>query len=136
MIIDTSALLAYFDAAEPRHREVSAVIDGSDRELLVVSPFVIAELDYLLLSRHGSRAERAVLEELTSGAWDLAHMDSERLASAHRIVSAYADVPIGVADASNIVLAEAYGTSTIVTLDRRHFSILRLSDGSAVDIRP
>ncbi|MFT4136442.1 PIN domain-containing protein [Microbacterium sp.] len=135
MIVDTSALLAYFDAAEPRHAEVAGAIEVTD-EPLVVSPYVIAELDYLLLSRHGSRAERLALEELGSGAWELAQIDARRLAAAARIVSDYADVPIGVADAANIVLADAYGTETIATLDRRHFSVLRLGNGRPAHIVP
>jgi predicted nucleic acid-binding protein len=32
---------------------------------------------------------------------------------------------IAVADASNVVLAARPGTKTIVTLDRRHFEVLR-----------
>ena len=63
MIVDTSALLAYFDANEPQHQAVSEAIESSD-ETLVVSPYVIAEVDYLVLTRHGSEAERAVLAEL------------------------------------------------------------------------
>ena len=49
MIVDTSALLAYVDAHERAHSGVAAVIDASD-EPLVLAPFVLAELDYLLLS--------------------------------------------------------------------------------------
>lgn len=135
MIVDTSALLAYFDAHEPAHRAVAEVIDSTD-EPLVVSPYVIAELDYLVLTRHGTAAERLVLQELTSGAWDLAVIDRQRLTAAAEIVRRYADVPVGVTDAANIVLAQAYRTRTIATLDRRHFSILRLMDGSAPDIIP
>ncbi|MFN8098875.1 MAG: PIN domain-containing protein [Dermatophilaceae bacterium] len=135
MIVDTSALLAYFDASEPAHTSVSAAIEASE-EPLVVSPFVIAELDYLVLSRHGSRAEQAVLAELCGGAWELAIMDRNRLAQAAAVVERYADVPIGVADASSLVLAQEYRTTTILTLDRRHFTILRLSDGSALRVLP
>ena len=135
MIVDTSALLAYFDAGEPRHTDVAAAIDASDG-LLVVSPYVIAEVDYLVLTRHGPEAERAVLAELTGGAWELAAMTRERLAMAARIVQRYADVPIGVTDTSNIVLAREYQTDTIATLDRRHFTILRFDDGSAPRLLP
>lgn len=135
MIVDTSALLAYFDRNEPAHGAVTAVIESAD-DGLVVSPYVVAEVDYLVLTRHGSAAEHAVLRELSSGAWDLAEMSPDRLAAAVAIVERYADQPIGVADASNLVLADAYRTKTVVTLDRRHFSVLRFGDGSAVEILP
>ncbi|AZG44560.1 PIN domain-containing protein [Gordonia insulae] len=135
MIVDTSALLAYFDAAEPQHEAVAVLIDAAD-EPLVVSPYIVAELDYLVLTRHGSHIERLVLDELTSGAWELATMSRERLATAAEIVRQYSDVPVGVADASNIVLADAYRTRTVATLDHRHFTVLRLGDGSAPLIIP
>ncbi|WP_300591089.1 PIN domain-containing protein [Microbacterium sp.] len=135
MIVDTSALLAYFDANEPRHADVARVIDSADGPL-IVSPYVIAELDYLVLTRHGTDAEVAVLEELASGAWELAEMTSARIRAATDIVHRYADQPIGLTDASNIVLASAYRTRQIATLDRRHFEVLRFDDHTAVDILP
>lgn len=135
MILDTSALLAYFDRNEPRHDALAEVIEGTS-EPLVVSPYVVAELDYLVLNRHGARAEQAVLDELSGGAWELASIDRTRLAAARDVVAQYADIPVGVADASNLVLAQAYGTTTIATLDRRHFTILRFADGSAPRIVP
>lgn len=135
MIVDTSALLAYFDVNEPTHAQVTAVIDGAS-EPLVVSPFVIAELDYLVLTRHGSRVEQLVLGELVGGAWDLAEFGTDRLRSAAEIVRSYRDVPIGVTDASLVILASAYRTDRIVTLDRRHFSALRLPGGGPIRILP
>jgi len=135
MIVDTSALLAYVDRNEPTHEAVAAVIDAST-EPLVVSPYVLAELDYLVLTRHGTAAERAVLDELGGGAWELADMTIGRVRDATRVVDRYADVPIGLTDASNLVLAETYRTQRIVTLDRRHFSIVRFSDGTAPELRP
>ncbi len=135
MIVDTSALLAFFDSGEPEHAAVVAAIESSD-EPLVISPFVVAELDYLVLTRHGSDAEHAVLAELAGGAWELADFDRQRLAKAARIVEAYRDIPIGVTDAANMVLAQVYETCDIATLDRRHFTILRFDDGSAPRLLP
>lgn len=105
MIIDTSALLAFFDTDEPDHESVSAVLAGAT-EPLVVSPYVVAELDYLVASRLGVSAELAVLRELTGGAWDLPAIDVEDLARAPAVIERYADQRIGVADASNVILAE------------------------------
>ncbi|QPE04985.1 PIN domain-containing protein [Microbacterium schleiferi] len=135
MIVDTSALLAYFDANEPRHTDVARIIENTDAPL-IVSPYVIAELDYLVLTRHGSDAELVVLDELTSGAWELADMTSARIRVATEIVRRYADQPIGLTDASNIVLADAYRTRQIATLDRRHFEVLRFDDHTAIEILP
>ncbi|HEY5842108.1 MAG TPA: PIN domain-containing protein, partial [Mycobacterium sp.] len=89
MIVDTSALLAYFNSREPDHEAVSGVIDNNDDGQLVVSPFVVAELDYLIGTRIGVAAELAALRELSSGAWELAVFGVAELESATSIVEKY-----------------------------------------------
>lgn len=135
LIVDTSALLAYFDASEPDHAAVEKEI-GASSGLLIVSPYVLAELDYLVATRHGVDAELAMLEELAGGAWELVGFDADDLRNAHSIIAQYRDQKIGVADASNVVLAERYATRTIVTLDRRHFEVLRPITGDRFSVLP
>lgn len=135
LIVDTSALLAYFDASEPDHAAVEHDLSAS-ADLLVISPYVVAELDYLVATRHGVHAELAVLDELTGGAWELAGFDVDDLKRARSIITKYGDQDIGLADASNVVLADRYRTRTIVTLDRRHFETLRPITGSRFTVLP
>lgn len=135
MIVDTSALLAFFDTDEPDHAAVSGVLSDA-AEPLVVSPYVIAELDYLVATRLGAPDELAAMRELAGGAWDLASMDAADLANACGIIERYADQRIGVADASNVVLADRYRTRTIVTLDLRHFDVLRPAAGGRFTVLP
>ena len=135
MIVDTSALLAFFDTDEPDHEAVTTVVE-TVTEPLVVSPYVLAELDYLVASRLGVAAELAVLRELAGGAWDLAVFGTADLAQAHAVVERYADQSIGLADASIVILAARYQTRTVVTLDRRHFGVVRPIDGGSFKILP
>jgi uncharacterized protein len=135
VIVDTSALLAFFDTDEPDHAAVTAVMDSAT-EPLVISPYVVAELDYLVASRLGVPAELAMLRELAGGAWDLAPFGTEDLAQARAVVERYADQSIGLADASILILAGRYQTRTVVTLDRRHFGVVRPIDGGSFEILP
>jgi uncharacterized protein len=135
VIVDTSALLASFDTSETDHSTVTDSIDGLT-DLLVISPYVVAELDYLVATRHGVDAELAVLDELTRGAWELAGFGADDLARARSVIAKYRGEEIGVADASNVVLAERYRTRTIVTLDRRHFDVLRPITGDRFSLLP
>ncbi len=134
VIVDTSVLLAFFDASEPDHEAVSDLLAVAD--VLVVSPYVVAELDYLVATRHGVDDELAVLDELAGGAWDLAEFDDEGLRRAREVIASYRDEAIGVADASLVVLAERYRTRTIATLDRRHFDVVRSPDGGFFEVLP
>jgi len=134
LIVDTSALLAFFDASEPDHDSVAEVVGAAD--VLVVSPYVVAELHYLVATRHGVDDELAALDELASGAWDLVAFDEQQLRRARGVIATYRDQEIGVADASMVVLAERYGTRTIASLDRRHFDVLRSLDGGYFEVLP
>lgn len=134
IIVDTSGLLALFNAREPQHDEVRSAVER-DAEL-VVSPYVVAELDYLVATRLGVDAELRVLNELASGAYHLADLGKADLRSAVAVIERYRDQEIGVADASLVVLASRYRTKSILTLDRRHFSVLRPLDGGRFRLLP
>ena len=89
-----------------------------------------------MATRRGVDAELAVLGELSGGADDLAAMGVEDVAAARQVVERYRDLGIGLADASLAVLAQRYRTRTILTLDRKHFSVMRPLDGGAFEIVP
>jgi uncharacterized protein len=128
-------LLALFNRSEPAHSEVAAAVAGSVGPL-VVSPFVVAELDSLVATRLGTHLELAVLRELCGGAYDLAALSLDDVARCADVVERYADQDIRVADASLVVLADRYATRQILTLDRRHFSVLRPLRGGRFKLLP
>ncbi len=135
MIADTSALLALYNGREPAHAAVRAVVDAAS-EPLVVSPYVVAELDYLVATRLGVDAELAVLAELSGGAYHLAEMGPADLEAAAAVVGRYRDQDLGVADASLVVLAERHRTRSLLTLDHRHFSVVRPASGGRFKLLP
>ena len=135
MIADTSGLLALFNAAEPRNADVAEIVADLEQPL-IVSPYVVAELDYLITTRLGVRAELEVLEELSGGAYVLDAISPEDLARCADVVRRYEQLGIGVADASNVVLADRHRTRRILTLDRRHFDVVRPLSGGHFSIVP
>jgi len=134
IIADTSGLLALFNRRERTHEQVRGAITEDD--LLVVSPYVVAELDYLLATRLGIDDELMVLEELAGGAYELAQINADDVGEAARVIRRYSDQDIGITDASLAVLARRYGTRTILTLDRRHFGVIRPLDGGRFKLIP
>jgi predicted nucleic acid-binding protein len=134
-IADTSGLLALFNRVEPRHDAVRHAV-AELAEPLVVSPFVIAELDHLIGSRVGVQAELDVLDDLSSGAYELAQLDAGDLARARAVIERYRDQAIGVADASIVVLADRHHTREVLTLDHRHFDVLRPLSGGRFKLVP
>jgi uncharacterized protein len=135
LICDTSGLLAYFDASDAHSAQVAEVIEAETGPF-VVSPYVVAELDYLLATRRGVQAELAALTELSGGAWDLPSLEPADLRNACAVVDRYRDQEIGIADASLVVLADRYRTDRLLTLDHRHFRVVRTTSGKSFKLLP
>jgi predicted nucleic acid-binding protein len=72
ILLDTSGLLAALDASEAHHRAAAASLKqaGGPR---ILSPFVLAELDYMLARHVSQRVARSFLAEVADGAYELAH---------------------------------------------------------------
>jgi predicted nucleic acid-binding protein len=70
IVLDTSGLLAALDADQRHHGPALQVLAADDGPFLL-SPFVLAELEYLLMERVGPEAEQALLHEVAGGAYDL-----------------------------------------------------------------
>jgi uncharacterized protein len=124
IILDTSGLLSAIDSSQRLHAEAAAALRGATGQRLL-SPFVLAELDYLLSARVSSTASRQLLGEIGRGAYVLAPMDARDVGRAAEIIDRYADLGIGLADASLVVLAERHDTLDLLTLDERHFRTVR-----------
>lgn len=126
VIVDTSAVLALLDEAYDEHPRLAEIVNES-RDPLVLSPLVAAEADYMLLSRLGADAARRFAGDIAAGAYELAEWTAADHAAAISVMDRYGDSKdyIGVTDAANVVLADAYRTTKIMTLDQRHFRVLR-----------
>ena len=137
IICDTSGLVAAYDKAEPAGPAVRELLDA-EAGALVVSPFVLAELDYLLLSKAGVRAELSLLNDLANDVYQVAGFtgqDAERVA---RLAEQHEALKLGIADAHTMILAtaERYRTKRILTFDHRHFRAVKPLDGGVFTILP
>lgn len=126
ILLDTSGLLAALDESQRHHFECAKVLQEAPPPLLL-SPFVLAELDYLLMRHLGRRAQGALLEEIARGAYRLEGFDAADVARAKEVIEKYEDLDVGLADASLVVLAERHTISEVLTLDQRHFRALRFA---------
>jgi uncharacterized protein len=124
ILLDSSGIIAALNEADPHHTEAASALRGA-RPPLLLSPFVLAEVDYLLATRVGSQVERAFLAEVGKGAYLLAPFGPVDVAETRNVIEQYGDAQIGLADASIVVLAHRHGVGDVLTLDERHFRALR-----------
>jgi predicted nucleic acid-binding protein len=136
IVVDTSAVLASRDESQPQHAEVAATLTESGEDLLI-SPFVVAESDYMLATRLGHDAAREFLEDVAAGAYELVDFVAADVASANGVIDRYPGLHIGIADASLVVIAARYETTRLLTFDERHFrTVAPLWGGPAFTLLP
>jgi hypothetical protein len=84
----------------------------------------------------GAEAEAQFLAQLADGDLLLEPVTAPDLRRMSDLVATYADLPLGVVDASVIATAEQLGANAIATLDRRHFTLVRPVHVAAFDLLP
>lgn len=135
ILLDTSGLLAAIDSSQNQHAAAARALREA-RGPSLLSPFVLAEIDYLLATRVSLAAEQALLEEVARGAYRLEPFGAADVESANAVISRYRDLGVGLADASVVVLAARYGTYDVLTLDHRHFTAMRGPNGRRFRLLP
>jgi uncharacterized protein len=135
ILLDSSGLLAALMPSQRWHKEARAARDADPGPLLL-SPIVLAEVDYFISKWAGHAAETAFLDEVASGAYTLEPFVDDDVADAAAVVRAHPQLGIGLADASIVVLAGRYRADRVLTLDERHFRALRTPAGGPFTILP
>ncbi|MBM7783430.1 PIN domain-containing protein [Tenggerimyces flavus] len=128
IIVDASAIVAWYDEGQAEHDAIVSILPRlvrERREKLIVSPMIVVEADYLLADELGPRGARYFAEDLVNGAFELATWSVSDHAVALGVIDSYHGDYVGIADASNVVLADRYRTTELMTLDQRHFRMLR-----------
>jgi predicted nucleic acid-binding protein len=124
ILLDTSGLVAAMFGDQRLHASCKrALLDAEPP--LVLSPFVLAELDYLVTRHAGVEAERAVLDEVSRGVYELAPIAIDDIRAADEVIERYRDLRVGLADASLVVLSRRHRTVDVLTLDERHFRAMQ-----------
>lgn len=133
-MIDTSGLLAALDPRQEHHVSAARVLMQPRRRIL--SPFVLAELDYLISSHAGQGEATKLRRDVARGVYELESISVTDVAEALRVVERYADLRVGLADATIVVLADRFGCCDILTLDQRHFRVISGSSGKPFRLLP
>ncbi len=125
ILADTGPVVALNDPGDPYRESVARALKTiRGQELVVPSPVVI-EASYFLNRRAGPRFEANLLRQVTTGAIRTIETALDDYGRAADLVEQYADFPLGTVDALIIAIAERLNVTTIFTLDRRHFSVIR-----------
>ncbi len=134
ILVDTGVFVSAADSDEPRHAEAAAVL-ADNRGRLFTTAAVVAETAWPLEDRLGPGAEARflamVLDEVRFV--DLIRADYRRCIE---LIDRYADMGLGLVDASIVTVAERLGLTTIATLNQRDFRVVRPAHTDAFELVP
>ena len=114
VLLDTGVIVALLDRSERRHEDCARAIQGIGAHL-VTCEAVVAEACYLLRGIPGAPA--AVLANVEKGTFQVPFHLTAEAGDVATLMERYADVPMDLADACLVRLAELVDTPRILTLD-------------------
>ena len=122
VLVDAGPLVALIDRADPSHEACVAALKTLRDPLVTVWP-AFTEAMYLL--GRSWPGQKALWSRLETEALAMAPLDAGDSARMRELMEKYRDLPMDLADAALVRVAERDSLSRIFTLDRTHFSLYR-----------
>ncbi len=122
VLVDAGPLIALIDRSDPHHDACVSVLRTLSGPLLSAWP-VVTEAMYLL--GFAWRAQEALWDLIDAEVLALVPLDRGDAPRMRELMSKYRDLPMDLADAALVRVAERERLRRVFTLDRRHFTVYR-----------
>jgi uncharacterized protein len=122
VLIDAGPLVALIDRSDPHHRDCRQALAGIGDPLGTVWP-AFTEAMYLL--RSSAQAQRALWDMVGVGGVQLIELGIDDCPRMRELMWKYRDLPMDLADAALVRVAEHERIRRVFTVDRRDFEIYR-----------
>ena len=133
VLIDAGPLVALIDRSDDWHLRCRRTFEGLDAPLLTVWP-ALAEASHLL--KQVERGQANLLRLFERGTIELAVLDIDDLPRMNELMEKYHDLPMDLADAALVRVAEREQINRVFTIDRKHFETYRPARISRFRILP
>jgi uncharacterized protein len=122
--VDTGIFLALADRSDVWHQTAMRRLDTLDEGWVTTWP-VLTEASHLLMRRLGVDPVLKLLQDVAEGGLTLWTPPPQSLVRLPALMRKYAKLPMDLADASLVLLAEHLGHGRILSTDRRDFGAYR-----------
>jgi uncharacterized protein len=133
ILVDAGPLIALLDGSDAKHQLCTIALQSIDEPLLTVWP-ALTEAMYLL--RYSLEAQEALLSDIERGALLTEALTADDCTRMRHLMRKYRNLPMDLADAALVAVAERERISRIFTLDRRDFEVYRPAGIRRFDIIP
>ncbi len=124
IVVDSGVLIATADVDDRHYPSCTQLLDERGDEFVVPAP-VIVEVCWML-GRHVSiDLEADFLTSLAEGELRVEPLQPDDYRRMAELVETYYNLPLGAVDAAVVAVSERLGVTTVATIDRRDFSVVR-----------
>ena len=124
IIADTGFFLALANSRDEHHLAAKHALAGL-KDVLVTTWPVLTETCHLMVARLGPAAAETFVASAAEGAFEVFALESGHLPRVLQLMQKYRDLPMDLADASLVILAETLDSGRILSTDRRDFHAYR-----------
>jgi predicted nucleic acid-binding protein len=135
LVVDAGPLVAAASRRDRDHPRCVALLSQASRPL-VVPALAVAEVAYFLGTYVGRTAELALARSIQTGELHVEPVEPSDWSRIAELLGDYADLGLGIVDASVVACCERLGATTLATLDRRHFTVVRPRHCDALTLVP
>lgn len=133
ILVDAGPLIALLDLDDSHHAECARYFMELREPLGTVWP-VVTEAAHMVQPVHGGRPN--LLQLLERRVVKLLPLDEADLPRIGELMEKYHDLPMDLADAALVRVAEREGLGSIFTIDRRDFGVYRKKGGGRFRLVP
>ncbi len=124
ILVDAGYLVALLNTDDAQHVKAESLLITASEGWITTWP-VVTEAYYLLQKKVGNEVAEAILQEIENGGLQIWEVPLTQLAHMRKLLTKYKQLPMDLADASLVMLAEHLGHGRILTTDQRDFGAYR-----------
>ena len=137
VLADSGFVVALVNRSDQRHAEVVPVYKQYKQILLPqVVQVVLVEVAYLIGREAGIQTVVNFLKGLPASRFEIVESSAQDIECSAQILEKYADSKVDFVDAIIMAMAERLNIKTILTIDRRDFSIFRPAHCESFALQP
>ena len=133
VLVDAGPLVALLDRGDPNHELVCDALASIRDPLVTVWP-AVTEAMYLV--GFSWPAQQALWQMVETRALELLPLTAKDAPRMRALMDKYRDLPMDLADAALVCVAERESLRRILTLDRRDFGVYRLARRGRFTVLP
>ncbi|BAZ89636.1 MULTISPECIES: type II toxin-antitoxin system VapC family toxin [Cylindrospermopsis] len=133
IIVDTGFWLALANKQDAVHIAAKKRFQDLANQQFITTWCVVTETCYLLQKRVGVDAPKIFINKISTGKLQIFDLKQNHCQRIEELIEKYQDLPMDLADASLVILAEQLGHGRILSVDYRDFNTYRWKNTEPFD---